>query len=59
MNLVKDMFMAGIATKEVYKEALVGFRDATEGMKSPKREEAKASYTSVHASSIRKLYNLP
>ena len=44
LNAVKDLFMAGFATKEGYKEALVGFRDATERMKSPGRDEAIAFY---------------
>ena len=41
------MFMDGQATKEVYKEALLGFRDAMEEMKSPEREEVKAFYQNV------------
>ena len=42
LNKVKVLFMGGHATKEDYKEALVGFRDTTDGMKSLEREEAKA-----------------
>ena len=42
LNAVKDLFMCGHATKEDYKEALVRFRDVTDGMKSPEREEANA-----------------
>ena len=38
---MKKMFKDGIATKEQYAEALMGYRDAVEEMKSPQREEAK------------------
>ena len=41
LNLIKDMFKGGDATKAQYAEALVGYRDAVEEMKSPQREEAK------------------
>ncbi|EJK68217.1 hypothetical protein THAOC_10625, partial [Thalassiosira oceanica] len=41
LNSIKDMFMKAHATKEQYAEALIGYRDATEEMKSPHREEAK------------------
>ncbi|EJK77468.1 hypothetical protein THAOC_00701 [Thalassiosira oceanica] len=38
---IKDMFNEGHATKAQYAEALLGYRDAVEEMKSPQREEAK------------------
>ncbi|EJK48508.1 hypothetical protein THAOC_32685 [Thalassiosira oceanica] len=38
---IKDMFKEGHATKPQYAEALLGYRDAVEEMKSPQREEAK------------------
>ena len=41
LNGIKIMFKQGHATKAQYAEALVGYRDAVEEMKSPQREEAK------------------
>ncbi|EJK48562.1 hypothetical protein THAOC_32632 [Thalassiosira oceanica] len=41
LNAIKDMFKEGHATKAQYAEALLGYRDAVEEMKSPQREEAK------------------
>ena len=41
LNGIKDMFKDGFATKAQYAEALLGYRDAVEEMKSPQREEAK------------------
>ena len=41
LNSVKDMFKEGVATKVQYTEALIGYRDAMEEMKSPQREDAK------------------
>ena len=38
---IEEMFMAGVATKEQYAEALRGFQDAVEEMKSHDRDEAK------------------
>ncbi|EJK59613.1 hypothetical protein THAOC_20134, partial [Thalassiosira oceanica] len=38
---IKDAFMAGIATKVQYAEALKGYQDAVEEMKSRDRYEAK------------------
>ena len=35
------MFMGGIATKEQYTDALRGYQDAVEEMKSHDRDEAK------------------
>ena len=37
---IRAMFKAGVATKELYTEALKGYRDA-EDTKSPEREEAQ------------------
>ncbi|EJK48121.1 hypothetical protein THAOC_33111 [Thalassiosira oceanica] len=39
---IKKEFKAGIATKEQYAEALKGYQDAVEEMKSHDRDEAKA-----------------
>ena len=41
LNCIKEMFKEGHATKAQYAEALLGYRDAMEEMKSPQREEAK------------------
>ena len=41
LNGIKKMFKKGHATKAQYAEALLGYRDAVEEMKSPQREEAK------------------
>ena len=41
LNNIKTMFKEGHATKAQYAEALLGYRDAVEEMKSPQREEAK------------------
>ena len=41
LNDIKGMFKEGQATKAQYAEALLGYRDAVEEMKSPQREEAK------------------
>ncbi|EJK66764.1 hypothetical protein THAOC_12280 [Thalassiosira oceanica] len=41
LNDIKQMFKKGHATKAQYAEALLGYRDAVEEMKSPQREEAK------------------
>ena len=38
---IKVMFKVGIATKEQYAQALRGYQDAVEEMKSPERDEAK------------------
>ena len=43
LNAIKDMFKGGHATKAQYAEALLGYREAVEEMKSPQREEAKRS----------------
>ena len=40
---IKDMLTRGLATKTQYAEALKGFQNALEEMKSPEREEAKTS----------------
>ncbi|EJK76226.1 hypothetical protein THAOC_02027 [Thalassiosira oceanica] len=41
VETIKQVFMAGVATKEQYAEALKGYQDAVEGMKSHDRDEAK------------------
>ena len=41
LNGIKEVFKEGHATKAQYVEALMGYRDAVEEMKSPQREEAK------------------
>ena len=41
LDCIKKMFMKGHATKAQYAEALRGYQDALEEMKSPQREEAK------------------
>ncbi|EJK48561.1 hypothetical protein THAOC_32631 [Thalassiosira oceanica] len=41
LNDIKEMFKKGHATKAQYAEALLGYRDAVEEMKSHQREEAK------------------
>lgn len=41
LNEIKKMFMKGQATKAYYAEALGGYQDAMEQMKSPQREEVK------------------
>jgi len=38
---IKAIFMIGVATKEEYAQALRGYQDAIEEMKSPDRDEAK------------------
>ncbi|EJK52973.1 hypothetical protein THAOC_27677 [Thalassiosira oceanica] len=40
LNYIKQMFMGGLATKAKYAEALRGYGDALEEMKSHQREEA-------------------
>ena len=39
---VKDAFSAGLASKQQFAEALKGYQDSTEEMKSPERDQAKA-----------------
>ena len=41
LNEIKKMFKEGQTTKAQYAEALIGYRDAVEEMKSPQRGEAK------------------
>ena len=41
LNGIKEMFKKGRATKAQYAEALMGYRDAMEEVKSPQREEVK------------------
>ncbi|EJK76179.1 hypothetical protein THAOC_02075, partial [Thalassiosira oceanica] len=40
LDNIKRAFKAGVATKELYTEALKGYQDAVEGMKSHDRDEA-------------------
>ena len=42
LEAIKNGFMAGTATKEQYAEALKGYQDAVEEMKSHDRDEARA-----------------
>ena len=42
LEMIKQMFMAGIATKEQYTQALQGYQDAVEETKSHDRDVAKA-----------------
>ncbi|EJK57415.1 hypothetical protein THAOC_22542 [Thalassiosira oceanica] len=44
VETIKNMFMAGLATKEQYAEALKGYQDAVEEMKSNDRDAAKRLY---------------
>ena len=44
LEMIKSMYMEGNATKEQYAEALKGYQDAVEEMKSHDRDEAKARY---------------
>ena len=41
VEAIKNMFLGGVATKEQYRQALRGYQDAAEEMKSPEREAAK------------------
>ena len=41
LKAIKEMFVKGVATKGQYAEALRGYGDAAEEMKSHQREEAK------------------
>ena len=41
LETIKKVFMGGDATKEQYAQALKGYQDAVEEMKSHDREEAK------------------
>jgi len=51
LNAIKGMFTRGQATKAQYAEALMGYQNAVEEMKSPQREEAKR--LGVYAKSIK------
>ena len=42
LDLITKVFMNGTATREQYAEALKGYQNAMEEMKSPERDEAKA-----------------
>ena len=41
VEAIKNMFMSGVVSKEQYAEALRGYQDAVEEMKSHDRDEAK------------------
>ena len=41
VDMIKNMFLGGLATKEQYAQALRGYQDAMEETKSPDRDEAK------------------
>ena len=41
LDEIKDMFMNGLASRAQYAEALRGYQNAVEEMKTPQREEAK------------------
>ncbi|EJK70784.1 hypothetical protein THAOC_07828, partial [Thalassiosira oceanica] len=41
LNMIRDMFMKGLATKAQYAEALRGYQNALEETRSHQREEAK------------------
>ena len=45
LDVIKNMFMKGLATKVQYAEALKGYQNALEESKSPQREEANASFS--------------
>ena len=44
VEAIRKLFMVGLATKEQYAEALKGYQDAVEEMKSQDRDEAKRVY---------------
>ncbi|EJK54405.1 hypothetical protein THAOC_25971 [Thalassiosira oceanica] len=44
LNVIKAMFMEGLATKAQYADALKDYQNALEETKSPQREEAKAYF---------------
>lgn len=44
LDNIKDMFMEGVATKTQYTEALKGYQESVDEMKSPERDEAKKSW---------------
>ena len=47
LHNIKETFLQGLTTKAWYAEALKGYGDAVEEMKSPQREEAKRFYDQV------------
>ncbi|EJK57056.1 hypothetical protein THAOC_22944 [Thalassiosira oceanica] len=49
LEAIKNTFKAGFATKEQYAEALKGYQDAVEKMKSHDRDEAKAIREQIKA----------
>jgi len=42
VEMIKNLFVRGFATKEQYVEALKGYQDAVAEMKSPQRDEANS-----------------
>lgn len=49
LTTIKFLYMNGKATKEQYANALKGYQDAVEEMKSPRRIRAKAFFESLHS----------
>ena len=49
--MIKELFKKGYATKSQYAEALKGYQNALEEMKSPDRNEAKTIVEQVDKSS--------
>ena len=45
LDTIKNMFVKGMAWKEHYAEALKGYQEAVEEMKSPERDEARGKST--------------
>ena len=45
LDTIKNMFVKGMASKEHYAEALKGYQEAVEEMKSPERDEARGKST--------------
>ena len=52
LERVKELFKEGHATKSQYAEALKGYQDAMEEMKSPDREVAKTIFDQYHNDKI-------
>ncbi|EJK58047.1 hypothetical protein THAOC_21855 [Thalassiosira oceanica] len=43
LDMIKDFFADGLATRAQYMEGLKGYQDAVEDMKSPQRDETQQS----------------
>ena len=41
LSVIRNLLAGGLATREQYKEALIGYQEAVEAMRSPSRDEAK------------------